>query len=245
MHSNTKKVELLERLENIPIYQTKGPVFELLDEVIPKFPNEAIYIYSIREKKIVYSHGWKDVLGYEDWEMTPKFCLSLIDPQFTTCYYDFVEKSILFLTSPKEHITEYGFTFEIRKIHKNGSIIPLIHSVGVYKTENNEVTEIVIRSQINYSIKFGKVMRYTINGPEKDKFMAIIENAFIDAPALSEKEKQVLQLVANGLTYKEIAAELGVSISAIEKRILPLFKKFNVKSITHLVHFAHENYLID
>ena len=240
------KVTLKNRsFDEIPIYKPEGPIFELLDKTIPKFPNEAITIYSLTEKKIIYAHGWKEVLGYEDWEMTLSYCISLTDPSQATHNLNFLEKCLQFLLQPKDRLAEYSISMEIAKIHKNGHKVPLTHSLGIYKAEENKVTEVVLRSQINYSIKFGQVIRYTVSGPNIDQFNDLIEDELADTPTLSEKEKQVLQLVANGLTYKEIAAELGVSISAIEKRILPLFKKFKVKSISHLIHFAHINYLID
>ncbi|MDO8996741.1 MAG: helix-turn-helix transcriptional regulator [Sediminibacterium sp.] len=61
---------------------------------------------------------------------------------------------------------------------------------------------------------------------------------------ISGKEKEALKYVAKGYSFKEIADELGVSASAIEKRIQPLYKRFNVKNLTHLVSFAYENYIL-
>lgn len=62
--------------------------------------------------------------------------------------------------------------------------------------------------------------------------------------ALSGKEKQALDLVAVGFSFKEIASEFQVSQSAIEKRIIPLYKRFDVKSLTHLVSFAYDNHIL-
>ena len=58
------------------------------------------------------------------------------------------------------------------------------------------------------------------------------------------KEKEALTYVAKGFSFKEIADILGVSSSAIEKRIQPLYKRFNVKNLTHLVSFAYENHIL-
>ncbi|HEX8608077.1 MAG TPA: helix-turn-helix transcriptional regulator, partial [Pedobacter sp.] len=62
--------------------------------------------------------------------------------------------------------------------------------------------------------------------------------------AISNKEKEALSLVAKGYSFKEIAHELKVSHSAIEKRIIPLYKRFGVKSLTHLVSFAYDNFIL-
>ena len=51
-------------------------------------------------------------------------------------------------------------------------------------------------------------------------------------------------MLAQGRSFKEIAHELNVTQSAIEKRIIPLYKRFDVKSLTHLVTFAYENHIL-
>jgi hypothetical protein len=52
-------------------------------------------------------------------------------------------------------------------LHKNGTPVPLISRVGVFSSENGQISEIIGRSQVNHSIKFGKVMRYAAYGPDK------------------------------------------------------------------------------
>jgi DNA-binding NarL/FixJ family response regulator len=62
--------------------------------------------------------------------------------------------------------------------------------------------------------------------------------------AISRKEKEALELAAEGYAFKEIAEKLNVSRSAIEKRMIPLYKRFNVKSLPHLISFAYDNYIL-
>jgi DNA-binding NarL/FixJ family response regulator len=62
---------------------------------------------------------------------------------------------------------------------------------------------------------------------------------------MSGKEREALTFAANGLTFKEIADALCVTHSAIKKRIVPMYKRFDVKSLAHLVSFAHQNHLLD
>ena len=62
--------------------------------------------------------------------------------------------------------------------------------------------------------------------------------------AISDKEKEALALVAKGLSFKEIAGHLKVSSSAIEKRIIPMYRRFNVRSLAHLISFAYENHIL-
>ena len=87
-------------------------------------------------------------------------------------------------------------------------------------------------------------MRYAAYGPEKEKFEEELNKVLFSHLAISNKEKEALSLVAKGYSFKEIAHELKVSHSAIEKRIIPLYKRFDVKSLTHLVSFAYDNFIL-
>jgi DNA-binding CsgD family transcriptional regulator len=62
--------------------------------------------------------------------------------------------------------------------------------------------------------------------------------------AISNKEKNALALIAKGYSLKEVADMLNLSQSAVEKRIIPLYKRFDVKSMPHLVSFAYENHIL-
>jgi DNA-binding CsgD family transcriptional regulator len=150
----------------------------------------------------------------------------------------------MFIQSKTEDLEKYSFTIELKKLHKNGTEVPLISRVGVFSSENGRITEIIGRSQINRSIKFGKVMRYAAFGPEKGLFEEELNKTLFYKYAISNKEKEALALVAKGYSFKEIANSFNVTVSAIEKRILPLYKRFDVKSLTHLVSFAYDNHIL-
>jgi len=48
--------------------------------------------------------------------------------------------------------------------------------------------------------------------------------------ALSAREKEITQRIAQGMTNKAIGGELGISDKAVEKHIAAIFEKWNVKS---------------
>jgi DNA-binding NarL/FixJ family response regulator len=60
---------------------------------------------------------------------------------------------------------------------------------------------------------------------------------------LTEREQQVLRGLFEGLTNKEIAAELGVSESAIKATLQQLFQKTRVRTRSQLVRIALESSL--
>ena len=94
------------------------------------------------------------------------------------------------------------------------------------------------------SIRLGEVMNYAAYGPEKSEFEESLSKDLFRYHAISKKELEALKLAADGFSFKEIAHEFGVSQSAIEKRIIPLYKRFDCKSLPHLVSFAHSNNLL-
>ncbi|MCC7339781.1 MAG: response regulator transcription factor [Bryobacterales bacterium] len=62
---------------------------------------------------------------------------------------------------------------------------------------------------------------------------------------LSSREREVLQMIAEGLINKEIATKLGLSVYTVEAHRGRLMEKLNLHSTSELVRFAIRNGLID
>jgi two-component system, NarL family, response regulator NreC len=60
----------------------------------------------------------------------------------------------------------------------------------------------------------------------------------VEADPLTPRERQILQLVAEGKTTKEIAALLSVSFKTAESHRNRIMKKLNIHNVTGLVHYA-------
>ena len=213
-------------------------------QTIPTFPEEAVYIYSFKENRMIFARGWEEVVGYKDDEINMLAIVNMSAPEYAPFSHDLNDKALQFIHKKTENLEDYSFTIELKKIHKDGSLVPIIARVGVFKSENGHIESIIGRFQINRSLIFGRVMRYAAYGPEKEKFEEELNKILFSHLAISNKEKEALSLVAKGYSFKEIAHELKVSHSAIEKRIIPLYKRFDVKSLTHLVGFAYDNFIL-
>lgn len=211
---------------------------------IQRFPEEAIYVYSFKDSKMVYAEGWEEVLGYRDNEINMMEIVNITTPEYAPFSNELNDKALLFILNKTEDLEKYSFTIELKKFHKDGRAVPLIARVGVYRAEDGRIIEIIGRNQINHSITLGKVMRYAAYGPEKSAFEEQLNKDLFRHFAISQKEKEALSLVAKGYSFKEIAHHFKVSQSAVEKRILPLYKRFDVKSLSHLVTFAYENHIL-
>lgn len=221
-----------------------SPEAQHFKQTIRRFPDEAIYIYSFKENRMMYADGWEPLLGYRDDEITMMTIVNITAPEYAPFSNELNDKALMFLHNKTKDLEKYSFTIELKKIHKDGTHVPLISKVGVFATEEGRVTAIIGHSQKNESIQLGNVMRYAAYGPEKSAFEEELNKQLFRHYAISEKEKEALSLVAEGFSFKEIAARFGVSQSAIEKRIIPMYKRFEVKSLTHLISFAYANHIL-
>jgi DNA-binding NarL/FixJ family response regulator len=64
-------------------------------------------------------------------------------------------------------------------------------------------------------------------------------------PALTEREQEILNLLAHGNTNKLIAAELGYSESLIKQELVRIFDKLGAKDRAHAVMLAVERGLVN
>jgi len=62
--------------------------------------------------------------------------------------------------------------------------------------------------------------------------------------ALTPREREVLQLIARGYRYKEIAARLHLSVKTIEAHVSSVLRKLQLSSRHELTRWAHERRLV-
>jgi two-component system response regulator NreC len=67
---------------------------------------------------------------------------------------------------------------------------------------------------------------------------AFLQNAPVLGNPISDRERQVLQLVAEGKTTKEIASLLGISVKTAESHRSNLMDKLNIHDTAGLVRYA-------
>ena len=61
---------------------------------------------------------------------------------------------------------------------------------------------------------------------------------------LTAREREVLQLIARGYKYKEIAARLHLSVKTVEAHVSSVLRKLQLSSRAELTRWAHERRLI-
>lgn len=74
---------------------------------------------------------------------------------------------------------------------------------------------------------------------------ALKNNTPVNAlPVLTKREKEVLELIADGLTNGEIAEKLFLTVATVDSHRKNMLTKFNVKNTAALVKLAIVNHLI-
>jgi DNA-binding NarL/FixJ family response regulator len=79
---------------------------------------------------------------------------------------------------------------------------------------------------------------YLSPGISKTVVQAYLANRQLPEEPLTPREREVLQLVAEGKTTKEIGTILGVSTKTIEKHRENIMEKLDIHEIAGLVRYA-------
>lgn len=232
-----------ERVSDIP-FDIDDPTYIEYQQKVPHFIGQAVYIYSFEKERMLFAFGWEEMLGYKDEEISLLKIVGSTSKRHFNFSNELNDKGLQYLSNIKTDLEKYSFTIEVEKIHKDGSIIPLFSRVGIYKSKNGKILELIGISEKIHSRKLGNIMQYAAFGPITSGFEETLNEQLFNQLGISRKEKEALELAAKGYVFKEIAEKLFVSQSAIEKRILPLYKRFNVKGLPHLISFAYDNHIL-
>lgn len=79
-----------------------------------------------------------------------------------------------------------------------------------------------------------------------DAFAGTIEVAQVDSDLdrLTEREREVMRLIARGYSYKEVAAELFISIKTVETHMGSVLRKLQLSSRHELTRWASDRRLL-
>ena len=113
-----------------------------------------------------------------------------------------------------------------------------------YVLKNGRAAEIVTAIR--------EVMKGLAVGPARNDQVEIVDQLRAPRPAsedpfslLSQREREVLHLIADGLSAKEVAVELSISTKTVEAHRTSLMRKLGVRKATELVRYALRHGLIE
>lgn len=141
-----------------------------------------------------------------------------------------------------KHVTEKypGIKILILSMHSNEEFITKALSVGAsgYLPKDTSMTELLkaintIYSGDNYFNKSisDTILNSLMNKPKEEN------------KSLTKREKEIINLVVDGLSNKEIADKLCISIRTVDSHKNNIMQKLNLKSSVELVKYAIKNNL--
>ncbi|GEL11645.1 two component transcriptional regulator, LuxR family [Flavobacterium glycines] len=125
-------------------------------------------------------------------------------------------------------------------MHDDGNYIAKCAKMGAYGylLKNTDESELIVAIR---SVAIGK--KY-FSAEISEKMINFMSEQSISENILSNKETEVLGLIAKGLTTKEIAAKLFVSSRTIETHRANILKKLEVKNTAELIKKAAKMNLV-
>jgi DNA-binding CsgD family transcriptional regulator len=211
---------------------------------IEVFADEAVYIYSLVDMKICYADGFDSLLGYDDKEISMRLLVSITTPDFADFIQEMNNESLAFILGQREYLNQYCCTIESKKYNKWGEEVSLIESVRVYKTEGSRVTEVLGRYKLNPRVPNPRNRYFHASGPGIETLVNKMRGGDANKKTLTLREQEILRLISQGILVKEVAYQLSISKSTLEKSIRNMCKKFEVKSSKELIAFGLKNQLV-
>jgi DNA-binding NarL/FixJ family response regulator len=80
---------------------------------------------------------------------------------------------------------------------------------------------------------FAQIIEKSLNDPGSNK-------KFIDSVQITQREKEVIELIANGLTNKEIAQKLHLSPHTIKSHVHNILEKLTLNTRLQIAKYAHD-----
>lgn len=113
-----------------------------------------------------------------------------------------------------------------------------------YVTKNIEGPELI--AAIDQVASGDAVFSPRLAGFVLDAFAGQIEVAQIDPDLdkLTDREREVMRLIARGYTYKEVAAELFVSVKTVESHVSNVLRKLQLSNRHELSRWASDRRLL-
>lgn len=158
---------------------------------------------------------------------------------------------VLVQAKPEER-KDLKITFYFRFLHKNGTHRWVVGHITewLFGTDGKMYYGMVGFTDITHFYKDGKVQFSIFNNAEnKDRLYFTHTPAeetpvTIDIPKISIRQKEILLLLAEGLTSKEIADKLFLSVSTVNNHRQNLLELTHTPNVTALVHFAYQTGII-
>ena len=196
----------------------------------------------------VVRQGLRALLEREGFEVVAEAC----DGQeaIRLCERYLPEVAVLDVTMPL--LNGIDAAREITKSHKTRVVLLTMHTEDhlVLDSLRSGVTGYVLKTRA--ADELIQALRAVVRGEmyltqsiSRTIVQAFLTKTEIPQSPISDRERQVLQLVAEGKTTKEIASLLGISVKTAESHRSNIMEKLNIHDTAGLVRYAIRNGIIE
>jgi len=126
-------------------------------------------------------------------------------------------------------LSTYNQGIYMNKIMENGASGYLLKNLT--SQELIDAIKTVSRGGIYFSFEAGRIYKSTLEKNSRK-------------PVLTKREKEIVRLIAEGLTNIEISQQLFISIDTVDTHRKNLYTKLDVKNTALLVRYAIENGIV-
>ncbi len=234
--SDGQNIDLIHLLKSNPLINgilNVGPYFLLLGDVKTW---QTLYV----------SEGCEKISGYtvdEAIAMGPQLMVAFTHPEDYPVAMETNRQAVVMLYESNPVDRPFlSCVFYHRGVHKSGQVMNIMqHIVPVaFDLQGNPYIFAIVITDITH-LQIPRLPKTVLIDHKRNEYKLINPGApFFNGERfhLSKRETEVLHLLADGFTTKEIAERLGVSFHTVATYRKRLLQKASVKNTTELVNFA-------
>jgi len=219
---NSLKNNNLENLESIPLNQ-----------------NECLYVIDFTQNKLVFNKGFKNILGYDDKEISIDFIDSLYHPDDTDLINRVIKASILHcLAHPEDSLNNLLFiSFRLRR--KDGTYIKVLSQSSIYDIDKNDnITSTLIKFTDISFLDNSHNVNWDFRAPNlnKEAFKQQVYRTYNGF--FTKRETEIILKIKDGLSNKQIGKSLFISKHTIATHRKNILKKAVCHNTEQLMLFC-------
>ena len=218
---------------------------------LARIANMSIYVKDYYRGDFLYvSYNPLFLCGYERDEVKKlgnDFYLKVVVPEDLEMLSEVIKKGFEYYYGKLPEIKDNFFiSCDFRVRHLNKQVIMLNHKLTPFAfTSTGEIWLALCLVTLSTRKKPGNIYIQQLNSSERFDY-SFVSKRWKSAQSikLTEREKEVLRLSAQGYTIKEIADKLYVEVTTVKYHKTTLCSKLGVDNATEAVYFASANHLI-
>ena len=216
-----------------------------------------IVVMDFTNKTYLYTNSCCDeMFGYsrEDFKNYGlELVLKILQPDHCAIFVNQVYPAVLGLYEKyaEQDLTKtlkVTYTNQVRV--KDGTFKWMLHQVVVLETDEKGTPVLVLKTMSDIDeIKKDKYLDFIVSRKNnKGLYQNILKKSYLPAVehsiSISPREREILQLVSQGYSAKQISANLSISEHTVYTHKKNMLKKFNLNSSNELVKYASSQGLI-